>query len=347
MPSGGMDASSTWRISNALVSRPAMTTPPLPEWAPHEAVWIGFPSAADLWEADLAPAQAEVAAFALTVHADGRGEQVWLVAADEAAAAEARHLAPFARVVVEPFGDIWLRDTAAIILGSGGERSGVDFEFNGWGGKYELPGDDSIGERLAVAAEIPCIRSNWILEGGAIDGDGTGTFLTTEQCLLNPNRNPDLDKQEIEARLKQDLGASRIVWLGAGLLNDHTDGHVDNLARFIGPNRVAIPEATTDDPNAAAYADAAEALLNADLEVVAIPSPGLVERDGEIIPASYMNFYIGNAAVVVPQYGTANDGAAVEAIQALFPDRVAIGLRADHILTGGGSFHCISQQVPA
>jgi len=323
-----------------------MTQPPLPEWAPHEAVWIGFPSAADLWESDLAPAQAEVAAFAFAIHADGAGEEVWLVAADETAAAEARRLAPFAKVIVEPFGDIWLRDTAAIILGSGKDRSGVDFKFNGWGGKYDLPGDDTIGERLAVAAGIPCTRADWILEGGAIDGDGTGTFLTTEQCLLNPNRNPELGKQEIEAQLRRDLGASRIVWLGDGLLNDHTDGHVDNLARFVGPNRVAVPEATADDPNAAIYADAAEALLDADLEVVAVPSPGLVERDGEIIPASYMNFYIGNATVVVPLYGSANDGPAVESIQALFPDRVAIGLRADHILTGGGSFHCISQQIP-
>jgi agmatine deiminase len=323
-----------------------MTKPPLPEWAPHQAVWIGFPSAADLWEDDLGCAQEEVAAFANAVHADGRGEQIWLVAADETAANEARRLAPFAKVIVEPFGDIWLRDTAAIILGSGADRRGVDFDFNGWGGKYDLPGDDTIGERLAVEASLPCTRSDWILEGGAIDGDGSGTFLTTDQCLLNPNRNPGLDKAAIEARLQRDLGASRIVWLGEGLINDHTDGHVDNLARFIGPNRVAVPEAATDDPNAAAYADAAEALLDADLEVVAIPSPGLVERDGEIIPASYMNFYIGNATVGVPLYGAVNDQAAVEAIQALFPGRVAIGLRADHILTGGGSFHCISQQVP-
>jgi agmatine deiminase len=296
---------------------------------------------------DLAPAQLEVAAFASAVHAEGAGEEVWLVAADEAAAAEARRLAPFAKVIVEPFGDIWLRDTAAIITGSGADRRGVDFAFNGWGGKYELPGDDTIGERLAAQAVIHCDRSDWILEGGAIDGDGTGTFLTTEQCLLNPNRNPEFDKEEVERRLRRDLGATRVVWLGDGLINDHTDGHVDNLARFVGPNRVAIPEATTDDPNAGAYADAAEILLNSDLEVVAIPSPGLVELDGEIIPASYMNFYIGNAVVVVPLYGAANDGAAVEAIQAIFPDRKSIGLRADHILTGGGSFHCISQQVPA
>ena len=323
-----------------------MTMPPLPEWAPHAAVWIGFPSAADLWESDLAPAQQEVAAFAAAVHSGGKGEDVWLVAADEAAAAEARRLAPFAKVILEPFGDIWLRDTAAIIIGSGAERRGVDFDFNGWGGKYDLPGDDTIGRRLADEAAIPCTRSDWILEGGAIDGDGSGTFITTEQCLLNPNRNPGFDKDEVEERLKRDLGASRVVWLGDGLLNDHTDGHVDNLARFVAPNRVAIPEAVTDDPNAGAYADAAEALLDAELEVVAIPSPGKVERDGEIIPASYMNFYIGNATVVVPLYGAPNDGAAIDAIQQIFPDRKVVGLRADHVLTGGGSFHCISQQVP-
>jgi agmatine deiminase len=346
MPPSLQDASSTWRISHALLSRRAMTLPPLPEWAPHTAVWIGFPSAADLWEDDLAPAQAEVAAFAAAVHVEGTGEEVWLVAADENAAADARRLAPFAKVIIEPFGDIWLRDTGAIVLGRDTDRRAQGFGFNGWGGKYDLPGDDSIGERLARHAGLPYARADWILEGGAIDGDGSGTLLTTQQCLLNPNRNPGFGKGEVEARLNRDLGATRVIWLGDGLINDHTDGHVDNLARFVGPNRVAIPEAVDDDPNAAAYADAAETLLDADLEVVAIPSPGLVERNGEIVPASYMNFYIGNAAVVVPLYGAANDGAAVEAIQALFPGRRVIGLRADHILTGGGSFHCISQQVP-
>jgi agmatine deiminase len=324
-----------------------MNLVPLPEWAPHQAVWIGFPTAADLWLEDLAPAQSEVAAFAAAIHADGAGEEVWLVAADDAAAAVAQRSAPFAKVIVEPFGDIWLRDTGAIVLGGGTGRRAQGFGFNGWGGKYELEGDDSIGERLAAKAGLPHSKSDWILEGGAIDGDGSGTFITTEQCLLNPNRNPGFDKDEVEERLKRDLGATRVVWLGDGLLNDHTDGHVDNLARFVASNRVAIPEATTDDPNAQAYADAAEALLDADLEVVAIPSPGTVERNGEIIPASYMNFYIGNATVIVPLYGAANDGAAVDAIQSLFPDRKVMGLRADHILIGGGSFHCISQQVPA
>ena len=319
---------------------------PLPEWAPHQAIWIGFPSHADLWEADLSPAQAEVAAFAAALFADGVGEAVWLVAADAAAAAEAYRMCPFASVIVEPFGDIWLRDTGPIIIGTGAERRAQGFGFNGWGGTYDLPGDDSIGQRLAAAAALPFAKADWILEGGAIDGDGSGTFLTTEQCLLNPNRNPGFGRFEVERRLANDLGATRVIWLGDGLENDHTDGHVDNIARFVAPGRVAIPEAVEDDPNAAAYADAAELLLDADLEVVAIPSPGLVERDGEIVPASYMNFIIGNATVVVPTYGAPNDDAAVEALQDIFPDRRVVGLRADHLLTGGGSFHCISQQVP-
>jgi agmatine deiminase len=323
-----------------------MTTPPLPEWAPHEAVWIGFPSHFALWADDLAPAQAEVAAFANAVHAGGAGEEVWLVAANEPAAKTARVLAPFAKVIVEPFGDIWLRDTAAIVLGTGKDRRGVDFAFNGWGGKYDLPGDDTIGARLAAVAGLPCASSDWILEGGAIDGDGSGTVITTEQCLLNPNRNPGMTRDDVESALRRDLGFERILWLGEGLANDHTDGHVDNLARFVAPGRVAIPTPAADDPNAPIYRDAARRLRTSGLDVVTLPSPGEVELNGAIAAASYMNFYIGNAAVVVPQYGAPLDDAAVAVVQALFPGRSAVGLRADHVLTGGGSFHCISQQVP-
>jgi len=322
------------------------TVPPLPEWAPHEAVWIGFPSDPELWLGDLKPAETEVAAFAEAVHAGGKGEIVRLVAAHEGAAESARKLAPFAEVIVEPFGDIWLRDTGPIVIASGVERRAQAFGFNGWGGKYELKGDEDIGERLASRARLPFIKADWILEGGAIDGDGTGTLLTTEQCLLNPNRNT-LSRREIEERLQRDLGIDRVIWLGSGLMNDHTDGHVDNLARFVAPGRVAVPTATGDDPNASVYEDAAQRLSDAGLDLVPLPSPGrIIGEDDEIIPASYMNFYIGNAAVVVPQYGATNDCPAVEALQVLFPDRVAVGLRADHILTGGGSFHCISQQVP-
>ena len=318
-------------------------TPPKPEWAPHKAVWIGFPSHEELWEDDLAQARDEVAAFARAVHADGRGETVLLVAADAEAAAAARAAAPFAEVVTQPFGDIWLRDTAAII---GGDGRAHDFGFNGWGGKYDLPGDDDIGARLARGRGKTIVPHDWVLEGGAIDGDGSGLVVTTEQCLLNPNRNPGFTLAQVEARLAEDLGYDRVLWLGNGLLNDHTDGHVDNLARFVGTNRLAIPEPAENDPNWRVYQDAADRARHAGVEVAPLPSPGRVLRDDEIVPASYMNFYIGNAAVVVPLYGSEHDAAAVAAVQALFPDRTAVGLRADAILTGGGSFHCISQQIP-
>ena len=318
------------------------------EWARHAAVWIGFPSDAALWESNLDPARAEVAAFARAVSADGAGERVLLVAADEASARAARDLTGSGTdVIVEPFGDIWLRDTGPIIVAAHGVRSALDFAFNGWGGKYDLPGDDTIGSRLGGRAALPVASRDWILEGGAIDNDGTGLAVTTEQCLLNPNRNPGLSREDIEARLAADLGLTRILWLGEGLLNDHTDGHVDNLARFVAPNRLAIPiPAGDDDPNAAVYADAKRRAEAVGVEVVPIPSPDMIERNGEIVPASYMNFYIGNAAVVVPIHGAPNDDAAVAAIAALFPGRRTVGLPTSHILTGGGSFHCISQQVP-
>jgi agmatine deiminase len=321
--------------------------PPRPEWAPHEAVWIGFPSDPDLWLGDLKPAEREVAAFAAAIHAGGKGETVWLVAAHDGAAETARRLCPFAEVIVEPFGDIWLRDTGPIVFGAGKDRRALGFGFNGWGGRYELDGDQDIGERLARRADLTFAKADWVLEGGAIDGDGSGTVLTTEQCLLNPNRNA-LTREETEQRLLDDLGFERVVWLGSGLMNDHTDGHVDNFARFVAPGRVGIPTAANDDPNEAVFKDAARRLADARLDIVTLPSPGRITgEDGDIVPASYMNFYIGNAAVVVPQYGAAHDQRAVDVVQALFPERVAIGLRADHILSGGGSFHCISQQVPA
>ncbi|MBB4152638.1 agmatine deiminase [Sphingomonas jinjuensis] len=319
------------------------TPPPAAEWAPHAAVWIGFPSHPELWQDDLDAARDEVAAFARAVHAEGRGETVILVAADGEAAEAAAALAPFAEVVVQPFGDIWLRDTGPILLPEG---RAAGFVFNGWGGKYDLPGDEDIGRRLAAERGLAYAYHDWVLEGGAIDGDGTGTVVTTEQCLLNRNRNLGMSRAEIETRLHDDLGFTRVVWLGEGLINDHTDGHVDNLARFVAPGRLAIPEATENDPNWQVYQHALRDARAAGLDVVPIPSPGRVLRDEEVVPASYMNFYIGNAAVVVPLYGAGNDDAAVAAIQALFPDRRVVGLRADHILTGGGSFHCISQQIP-
>jgi agmatine deiminase len=304
----------------------------------------------ELWEDDLEQARSEVIAFARAVHDGGRGERVVLVAADQASADRAAALANgAAEVIVEPFGDIWLRDTAPIIASGVGGRCAVDFRFNFWGHKYDLPGDETIGGRLAERSGFPVRAQDWVLEGGAIDGDGTGLAVTTEQCLLNVNRNPALDREGIEQRLAEQLGLSRILWLGDGLLNDHTDGHVDNLARFVGEGRLLIPVSTgDDDPNADVYAEATRQAAAFGVEVVMMPSPGLIERDGEIVPASYMNFYIGNTSVVMPTYeGAANEEAAIETLRELFPGRTVVGIPADAILTGGGSFHCISQQIPA
>ncbi len=316
------------------------------EWAPHAAVWIGFPSHPDLWEDNLEPARAEVAAFARAI---GAGERVILVAADEESAKAARALAgDLADVIVQTFGDIWLRDTAPIIVREGSSLVAVDFGFNFWGGKYELPGDQTIGARLAATTGFAIRTADWIFEGGAIDGDGAGLMVTTEQCLLNPNRNPGMSKAEIEARLGADLGFTRFLWLGDGLANDHTDGHVDNLARFVGENRLLVPVAAdANDPNAAIFADAADRARAAGIEVVEFPSPGLIEWDDEVVPASYMNFYIGNRSVVMPTYeGGRNREAALDVLRGLFPGRDVVGLSADAILSGGGSFHCISQQIP-
>ena len=327
----------------------AMTYYQPPEWGLHSFVWIGFPSAADLWLYDLQPAQAEVTAFARAVHADGQGEVVRLVCATEEAAQAAQALAgDFARIDVAPFFDIWLRDTGPIIVSDDGAPLALDYRGNGWGGKYPSPLDDDLASILCTHADMPRQTRDWVLEGGAIDVDGAGMLVTTGQCLLNPNRNPSLSRREIEARLCADLGVRDVLWLGVGLVNDHTDGHVDNLARFVAPGVLALPEAFgDDDPNAAIFADAHARAKEWPVQIVTIPSAGLhVDDDGKAVPASHMNFYIGNACVVVPTYGGPSDDAAVAAVAELFPERKVVGLPANHLLTGGGSFHCISQQVP-
>lgn len=320
------------------------------EWAPHDWVWIGFPTNPAEWPGAFEGARSQIAAFANAVHAGGRGEEVRLVVANEHDADAARGLVdPGVRIVVQKLGDVWLRDTApiAVLNGSGG-RALADFGFNGWGGKYRMPGDEDIGARLAATTGLPTTTQHWVFEGGAVDTDGTGLFVTTEQCLLNLNRNPDLDRGKIETLLAGSLGLSDMLWLGDGLLNDHTDGHVDNLARFVAPGVLMIPEPDgDDDPNAVIYADARTRAKTHGVEVAPMPSPGRVEVDGEAIPASYMNFYIGNAAVIVPVYGRPNDDAALDALRPFFPGRELVGLRSDAILSGGGSFHCCSQQMPS
>jgi agmatine deiminase len=317
-----------------------------PEWHPQDWLWIGFPHAAEEWPGFLKAAQVQIAGFANAVAESG--QQVRLLVRDEANAARARELCS-AQVQLEQrsYGDVWLRDTGPLVVMEQGKRSARRFAFNGWGGKYEMPGDETIGAELARDAGLEVATGDWILEGGAIDNDGTGLAVTTEQCLLNPNRNPHLSRTDIEARLDRDLGLGRVLWLGDGLINDHTDGHVDNLARFVAPGVLALPVASgPDDPNALIYADARARAEAFGLAVRDVPSPGRIERQGRIEPASYMNFAITTHVVVVPTFGTAMDAEGVSAVAALFPDRDCIGLPADAVLAGGGGFHCASQQMP-
>ncbi len=324
------------------------------EWAPHRAMWLGFPSHADLWQEDLQEAQEEVAALARALAGPGRERVRLMVCGDEAAAVAARLLgaAPGVELVPGRFGDIWLRDTGPILLDA---SEAAAFRFNGWGGKYLLEGDDEVAGQIAGHAGAALSFNDFVLEGGAVDHDGAGTVLTTRQCLLNANRNSGWDEAAAQAALAAALGARKLLWLGEGLMNDHTDGHVDNLARFVAPAVVVCPMAFgRNDPNARAYDAAAEALAGmsdaegGQLKVVRIPSPGRIEdEDGKLVAASHMNFLIANGAVIVPRYEETSGRLAVEALAGLFPGREVIGLPSRAILTGGGSFHCITQQEPA
>jgi len=331
-------------------------TPTVPaEWAPHRAMWVGFPSHPDVWREDFAQAQAEVAGLARALAGPG-GERVRLMVVGDEAEAAAKALLgdTTVEIVRGQFGDIWLRDTGPIFVETADGPVAAGFLFNGWGGKYEMEGDDTVAEQIAAASGAPLTRNDFVLEGGSLDHDGMGCVLTTRQCLLNANRNGDFDEAKASAALAASLGVKKVLWLGDGLLNDHTDGHIDNLARFVAPGVVACPMAFgIDDPNADVYAETARTLgamtdgRGSPLQVVRIPSPGLIrDADGEIIPASHMNFLIANEAVIVPIYAEESGAFAVEVISGLFPEREVIGLPSTAILTGGGSFHCISQQEP-
>lgn len=333
-----------------------MTLPVPAEWTPHRAMWVGWPSHADLWEENLEPARAEVEALVLALVGPGCEQVKLMVGNDEALAdAQARFVdVSGVTVVAGRFGDIWLRDTGPIF--GAGSASAQAFIFNGWGGKYDLPHDDEVADQIGEQTGVALTRHDFILEGGAVDHDGEGTVLTTRQCVLNRNRNAGWTEQAAETAFAQALGAKKVLWLGDGLLNDHTDGHVDNLARFVAPGVVACPIGFgSKDPNAEVYDETAQALsamtdaAGRPIKVLRIPSPGLIlDEDERPVPASHMNFLIADGAVVVPTYG--NDMAArmaCEALATVFTDREIIPLPSTAILSGGGSFHCISQQEPA
>ncbi|KJS26370.1 MAG: agmatine deiminase [Hyphomonadaceae bacterium BRH_c29] len=318
-----------------------------PEWAPQAALWCGWPHLVDEWGGSLEGPRAHVTGF---IRAAAGFVPVKVAAGSaEALASATAAVGDVADVVEVPAGDIWLRDTGPIVTGQGPARVAQAFRFNGWGGKYLMPGDTETANAIAAEESLAAEQHKLVLEGGAIDADGEGRLLTTRQCLLNPNRNPDLTAAEIEARICSALGIDEMIWLGDGLLNDHTDGHVDNIARFIGPGHALCQMPSgEDDPNKAVLLDIEATLRDAGLQVTTIPSPGLIRGgDVEPIPASHMNFTITNGAVLVPVYEEHYSLVALAEMRVLFPGRKIVGLPAGHILGGGGSFHCMTREIPA
>lgn len=327
------------------------------EWTPHDAVWTAWPHDADEWPDGLEAPQRALMAMVAAIGDGGRGERVELLVRDAADEAAARELLGAAASNVRfrhgKYGDVWLRDTGPIFVARPGELGAARFSFDGWGGKYLMDDDPAVAARVLAWAGVRGAAFDFVLEGGAIEVDGDGTLLTTRPCLIGGPRNPTLDQGALDARLRWALGVDHVIWLGEGLKNDHTDGHVDTLARFVAPGVVACMAPARDDPNRDALdtivrdLQHARTARGARLEVVTVPSPGAVEdRAGKLLPASYMNFYIANSTVIVPTYEVAHDDAAVAAIQTLFPGRRAIGLPAKQVVVGGGAFHCCTQQQP-
>jgi agmatine deiminase len=327
------------------------------EWAPQKAIWTAWPVDASEWNGDLETPRKDVAAL---VHALARaGNAVRLLVNGAEAEASARAaIGDAAEIVPARYGDIWLRDTGPIFARGSIGAVALRFKTNSWGGKYDLPDDATVGDDITRLAKAHVRRFDFVLEGGAIDHDGEGTILTTRQTLLNPNRN-GWSKADAERALAEAFGAKTIIWIDEGLKNDHTDGHIDNIARFVAPGKVVCQAAAgPDDPNGETFDAIAKTLDGArdaagrKLEVVRIPGPGLYRNaSGEIAPASHMNFVIANGIVVVPVYGTETQEAALEELAAVFPDRKIIGIPSGGLLgcgdAGGGSFHCITQQEPA
>jgi agmatine deiminase len=338
----------------AAVTEEAIAVPA--EWSPQKAIWTAWPADPEQWNGDLEAPRRDVAALVRAL-APKNSVRI-LVNGAEAEESARASLGDAADIVPAKYGDIWLRDTGPVFARTREGAVALRFKFNSWGGKFDLPGDDSVGDDIARLARTPMRRFGFVLEGGAIEHDGEGTVLATREVLLNANRNRWTEEQAEDA-LRQALGAEKIIWLDAGLKNDHTDGHVDNIARFVGPGHVVCQSPpSADDPNREILDAVARALKRATdargrkLRVSRIPGPGLMlDGAGEAAPASHMNFVIANGVVVVPVYGTPSAEAAIEALQALFPGRKVIGLPSRGLLgsgdVGGGSFHCITREEPA
>jgi agmatine deiminase len=332
------------------------------EWAPHRGTWLSWPHKEASWPGKFGPVPRIFAALVREladreeVHINVAGPpmeaSVRALLADEGAGSG--HVA----FHYHPTNDAWCRDHGPIFLTR--DQSGrtdqaiVDWDFNAWGGKYPpYDLDDVIPTRIARELGLPVFAPGLVMEGGSIDVNGRGTLLTTEACLLNPNRNPSRTRAEIEQALRDNLGVTHILWLGDGIVGDDTDGHVDDLTRFV--NQHTVVTAVESDP-----ADENYEPLQANLErlrgmsdqdgrpldVVTLPMPRALFHDGQRLPASYANFYIANGVVVVPTYDPPRDEEALATLRSCFPDREVVGIDCTDLVWGLGAFHCVTQQWP-
>jgi agmatine deiminase len=333
------------------------------EWEPHRATWLTWPrrdgiSFPDRYEA----VPAIWANMALTL---SEGEEVHInifndaVESEALAALKAVNAPVGSRIFLHRFPayEPWCRDHGPIFVKkASGELAVVDWNYNAWGGKYPpCDLDDAVPQHVAKLLNLPLFQPGIVMEGGSIDPNGEGTLLTTESCLLNPNRNPHLSKAEIERYLCDYLGLSKILWLGEGIVGDDTDGHVDDLTRFVAPSTVVT--IIEDDPADENYAllrenrrrlETMTTAKDEPLTVIDLPMPGRIEYEGQRLPASYANFYIGNKVVLLPVYRhPVNDEKARATLQKLFPTRRVVPIDGTELIWGLGSFHCITQQQPA
>lgn len=333
------------------------------EWEPHAATWLAWPHKEESWPGKFEPIPA---VWVEMVRALAPHERVNILVNDAAAGAQVRSLlraggVPDTNVSLHeiPTNDAWARDHGPIFITreTKGRRelAAVDWIYNAWGGKYPpWEADDAVPPQVAARLGVPLFQPGMVLEGGSIDVNGRGTLLTSEACLLNPNRNPQLDRAQIEQRLRDYLGVRHVLWLGDGIVGDDTDGHIDDLARFVDASTVVtVLEADRRDENydrLQANYERLQHMTDQDgqpLRVVTLPMPAALHYDGQRLPASYANFYIANGVVLVPVFDDANDATVLDTLQALFTQRQVIGIRATDMVWGLGAFHCVTQQQPA
>lgn len=327
------------------------------EWEPHAATWLSWPRNPETWPGQFEPIPAVWSELARTL---AWREPVRILAGREQVWRQAEAMAggiPGVTLVDIPTNDAWARDHGPIFLvgPEGAPPALIDWNYNAWGGKYPpFDLDDQVPRRVAESLAMKRFSGGIVLEGGAIDVNGHGALLTSEECLLNPNRNPDLSRSQIERYLADFLAAPSVIWLGQGIVGDDTDGHIDELARFVAPRVVlAAWEEDPADENYKPLADNWRRLELArdeqgrPLELIRAPMPGPLFYDSRRLPACYMNFYIANGVVVAPCFGDPADETALEILRKVFPDRRVVGLYARDLVWGLGAFHCITQQQPA